>query len=745
MPVPLEGTFTYSLPDDIREKVREGMRVLVPFGRGKTYIGVVASIGGEAPEGYKVKPILQLLDTVPSVLPVQQKLWSWIADYYLSPIGDVFKTAMPSGLKQENGYKPRTELFIRLTPQYSDESVLHQAIDDLKRAPRQMAALLCHLRLSHADDGSGDIREVARDELLNASHSTLPVLNSLVKRGILETYSKEVGRLNISGTYNPNNIKRLSPAQTTAYASVVESMSSKAVTLLHGVTSSGKTEIYIHLIQREIEQGRQVLYLLPEIALTVQIMERLKNVFGDRLGIYHSKYSDAERVEIWNKQLSSSPYDVILGARSALFLPFTRLGLVIVDEEHETSFKQQDPAPRYHARSCAIMLASMSGAKTLLGSATPSIDTFHNVRKGKYGYVPLTTRYEGIELPDIRVVDIADLRMRKMMTGPFSPQLIEAMGSALEHGRQVMLFQNRRGFSPMVECHDCGWVPRCKNCDVTLTLHKTTNQLTCHYCGYTYMVPPQCPDCHGTDMRFRGFGTEKVEDTVRQLFPQAKVARMDLDTTKTRNAYYRLITDFSEGRTDILIGTQMIGKGLDFGNVSVVGILNADSLINYPDFRSSEHAFMMMQQVGGRAGRSGSRGLVILQTTHPSHPLISQVVSNDYEGLYTGIVAERQEFHYPPFHHLVYIYLKHPREDVVMSASSSMAAQLRQWFGGRILGPERPLVARVKTMHIRMLMLKAELGLDMKLVRSYLRIAHRQVVEEYKSSTLQVFFDVDPE
>lgn len=721
------------------------MRVLVQFGRGKTYIGVVASIVADAPVGYKIKPILQLLDSIPSVLPLQQQLWTWMADYYLCPIGDVFKTAMPSGLKQEDGYRPRTELFIRLTPQYSDEATLHQAIDELKRAPRQLSALLCHLRLSHADDGSGEIREVARDELLNASHSTLPVLNSLMKRGILETYNKEVGRLNISGTYNPKNIKVLSPAQTTAYQSVLKSMRSKSVTLLHGVTSSGKTEIYIHLIQREIDQGRQVLYLLPEIALTVQIMERLKNVFGNRLGIYHSKYSDAERVEIWNKQLSSSPYDVILGARSALFLPFTRLGLVIVDEEHETSFKQQDPAPRYHARSAAIMLASMCGAKTLLGSATPSIDTFHNVRKGKYGYVSLTTRYEGIELPDIRVVDVADLRLRKIMTGPFSPPLIEAMGRALESGRQVMLFQNRRGFAPMVECHDCGWVPRCKNCDVSLTHHKTTNQLTCHYCGYTYMVPSQCPDCHGTNIRPHGFGTEKIEESVRQLFPQTKVARMDLDTTKTRNAYYRLITDFSEGRTDILIGTQMIGKGLNFGNVSVVGILNADSLINYPDFRSSEHAFMMMQQVGGRAGRSGSRGLVILQTTRPSHSLIKQVVANDYEGLYTTIVAERQEFRYPPFYRLVYIYLKHPHEDVVARASASMAAQLRHWFGDRILGPERPIVARVKTMHIRMLMLKAELGLDMKLVRSYLRLAQRQVVEEFKSPTLQVFFDVDPE
>ena len=741
----MEGTFTYSIPDDIKEQVREGMRVLVSFGPGKTYVGVVASVGCEPPIGYKVKPILRLLDTAPSVLPVQQKLWMWVAEYYLSPIGEVFKTAMPSGLKQENGYKPRTELFIRLTPQYSDESALHQAIENLKRAPRQMSALLCHLRLSHADDGSGVIREVARDELLNASHSTLPVLNSLVKRGILETYNKEVGRLDINGTYNTCNIKPLSPAQAAACQSVVESMSSKAVTLLHGVTSSGKTEIYIHLIQREIEQGRQVLYLLPEIALTVQIMERLKNVFGDRLGIYHSKYSDAERVEIWNKQLSSAPYDIILGARSALFLPFIRLGLVIVDEEHEQSFKQQNSSPRYHARSTAIMLASMSSAKTLLGSATPSIDTFHNVRKGKYGYVSLTTRYEGIELPDIKVVDIADLQLRKMMTGPFSPQLIEAIGSALDSGRQVMLFQNRRGFSPMVECHDCGWVPRCKNCDVTLTLHKTTNQLACHYCGYTYMVPTQCPDCQGTNIRSHGFGTEKVEEAVLQLFPQARVARMDLDTTRTRNAYYRLISDFSKGHTDILIGTQMIGKGLDFGNVSVVGILSADSLINYPEFRSSEHAFMMMQQVSGRAGRSGSRGLVILQTNHPSHPLIRQVVANDYEGFYSGIIAERQEFRYPPCFHLIYIYLKHSREDVVTKASASMAARLRQWFGGRILGPERPVVSRVKALHIRMLMLKAELGIDMKLVRSYLRFAQRQVVEEYKSTTLQVFFDVDPE
>lgn len=517
------------------------------------------------------------------------------------------------------------------------------------------------------------------------------------------------------------------------------------VTLLHGVTSSGKTEIYIHLIQKAIDEHKQVLYLLPEIALTVQITERLKAVFGNRLGIYHSKYSDAERVEIWQKQLSTQPYDVILGARSAVFLPFQRLGLVIIDEEHEQSFKQQDPAPRYHARSAAIVLAQMyAGAKTLLGTATPSMETYYNAQQGKYGLVELTRRYKDIHLPAIEVVDVKDLYRRKMMTGPFSPRLLAAVREALKRGEQAILFQNRRGFAPMVECRQCGWVPKCPDCDVSLTYHKNLNVLTCHYCGYTMRVPDECPCCESKDIRGRGYGTEKIEDEIRNILPEARIARMDLDTTRTKNAYERLIYDFSTGKSNLLIGTQMISKGLDFDKVSVVGILNADSMLNYPDFRAYEQAFMMMSQVSGRAGRKGRQGLVILQTKSPELPVIQQVVRNDYRGFYTNLLEERHDFHYPPFYHLVYVYLKHRDENTVNSAGLELGSRLREVFGTRVLGPDKPAVARVKTLSIRKVVLKLENGIDLPRVRQYLRGVLDAMMKDKRYGALQVYYDVDP-
>ena len=483
---------------------------------------------------------------------------------------------------------------------------------------------------------------------------------------------------------------------------------------------------------------------MPEIALTVQMQQRLQRVFGNRLGIYHSKYSDAERVEIWQKQLSETPYSVVLGARSAVFLPFQRLGLVIVDEEHETSFKQQDPAPRYHARSAAIVLAAMYGAKTLLGTATPSAESYHNVLTGKYAGATLTTRYKDIAMPEIRVVDTKDLQRRKMMHGAFSPQLIGSMRSALDKGEQVILFQNRRGFAPMVECKMCGWVPRCSNCDVSLTFHKNTSQLTCHYCGFTYSVPDRCPNCDSQDLKGRGFGTEKVEDQILELFPDANVARMDLDTTRTRSAYERIIGDFSAGKTNILIGTQMVTKGLDFDRVSVVGILNADSMLNYPDFRAYEHAFMMMSQVSGRAGRKGRRGLVLLQTKNKDLPIVQQVVANDFSSYFKDLEQERRDFRYPPFTHLIYVYVKHKDERVIESAAMEMGARLRQWFGMRVLGPDKPAVAKIKTMNIRKIVLKLELGIDLALVRRYLRQAEHDMMQNKQYVSLQIYFDVDP-
>ena len=750
LPLPLDGVFTYSVPSSLEEQVRMGLRVLVPLGRNKTYVGIISSVHHQAPEGYQVKDILQVLDVSPILLDSQLKLWKWIADYYMSPIGEVYKAALPSGLKAEDGYRPKTELYIRLTEKFQNEQALHVALNMLQRADKQLTAFIDYLALSHWDSLNGQtcqepVVEITRDELINSSHASLTTVNALVKRGLLETYEREVGRLNSGGEPHLENIKPLSSAQQDAYNQIQFSFLKKNVTLLHGVTSSGKTEIYIHLIRQALEQKKQVLYLLPEIALTVQIMQRLQHVFGNRLGIYHSKYSDAERVEIWQKQLSKNPYDVILGARSAVLLPFQNLGLVIIDEEHETSYKQQDPAPRYHARSTAIVLAQMFGAKTLLGTATPSLESYHNAKTGKYGQVALQERYKGIELPEIQIVDIKDLQRRKMMNGPFSPLLLSKAREALERGEQVILFQNRRGYAPMIECKQCGWVPHCQHCDVSLTLHRNLNQLTCHYCGYTYQVPTECPACGCKELRTKGYGTEKIEAEVQDIFPEARIARMDLDTTRSRQAYERIISDFSAGRTNILIGTQMVSKGLDFDKVSVVGILNADSMLNYPDFRAYEHAFMMMAQVSGRAGRKGKRGLVILQTKSPDLPIISQVVRNDYPAFYQSLIAERQQFHYPPYYRLVYVYLKHRQDSLVESASIELGSRLRQWFGARVLGPDKPAVAKVKSLSIRKLVLKLELGLNMSDVRKYLALAQQQMLQDKRYSSLQIYFDVDPQ
>ena len=771
LPLPLDGVFTYSVPPELERQVAVGHRVLVPFGRNKTYVGIVAQVNSPSsfllPPSSKIKSILQVLDPSPILLESQLNLWRWISDYYLSPIGEVYKAALPAGLKAEDGYRPKTETYIRLTPKFRSERALHIALDMLQRAPSQQKAFIDFLDLAMIQgDGSfvtspEDVTKepspcITRDELLNEGH-TLATISALVKHGLIETYEQEVGRLNHGGEPHPEQVKPLSLPQQEAFNQIQFAFLKKPVTLLHGVTSSGKTEIYIHLIQQALDKKQQVLYLLPEIALTVQMMDRLQRVFGNRLGIYHSKYADAERVEIWQKQLSKNPYDVILGARSAVFLPFQRLGLIIVDEEHETSYKQQDPMPRYHARSAAIMLAKMRneecgmrnddysvGCKVLLGTATPCAETWHNAQTGKYGLVTLTERYKGIELPEIQVIDIKDLQHRKMMHGPFSTTLLLKVREALERSEQAILFQNRRGYAPMIECKQCGWVPHCQHCDVSLTFHRNLNQLTCHYCGYTYQVPTECPACGSHELQTRGYGTEKIEDEVRAIFPEARIARMDLDTTRTRQAYERIISDFSAGRTNILIGTQMISKGLDFDRVSVVGILNADTMLNYPDFRAYEHAFMMMSQVSGRAGRRGRRGLVILQTKSPDIPVIHQVVDNDYAAFFRSLLAERREYRYPPFTRLVYIYLKHRSESLVDTASHEMGSRLRQWFGARVLGPDRPAVAKVKSLAIRKLLLKIEPGLDLSAVRKYLALAQQQMLQDKRYASLQIYFDVDP-
>ena len=766
LPLPLEGTFTYVVPDALLDKVVPCVRLLVPFGKTKTYIGICDTYPSDHPnnnddnDGIKYKAILAMLDDGPVLLPQQLQLWHWIANYYMSPIGDVYKAALPSGLKGEDTYKPHTEEYVCLGKQFRGEQELHIALDGLARATKQQKVLMSYLELSGIanvpelvstdvtqtnNKQHNQLRAVSKDELRNTTHCSLAIINSLIEKGILQTYRKEVSRLNNGyDKLQPNAIHALNDAQTIAYDKILLQMMAHNVTLLHGVTSSGKTEIYIHLIFKALQEHKQVLYLLPEIALTVQITNRLRCVFGNKLGIYHSRYNDEERVEIWQKQLSNEPYEVILGARSAVFLPFQRLGLVIIDEEHENSFKQQDPAPRYHARSVAIVLAQMYGAKTLLGTATPSIESYRNAQLGKYGLVTLSQRYKDIQLPTIEVVDIKDLRRRKLMSGPFSPHLIAAVRNALQRGEQAILFQNRRGFAPMIECRTCGWVPHCPNCDVSLTYHKSMNVLTCHYCGYTERVPEQCPNCESKDIKGRGYGTEKIEDEIMEVFPDARIARMDLDTTRTKNAYERLINDFSAGKTNLLIGTQMVSKGLDFDHVSVVGILDADNMLNYPDFRAYEHAFTMMAQVSGRAGRKGKQGLVILQTRNLELPVIQQVVNNSYTAFYKSQLEERTAFHYPPFFHLIYIYIKHRNNDIVESASMELGSRIREIFGNRVLGPDKPTVARVKTLHIRKVMLKLENGIDYKLAKQYLRSIRDTMMKEKRYGALTIYFDVDP-
>lgn len=536
----------------------------------------------------------------------------------------------------------------------------------------------------------------------------------------------------------------LSPAQQTAMDEVVESFQTKNVTLLHGLTSSGKTEIYIHLIDQCLRQGKQVLYLLPEIALTTQITERLRRFFGERMGVYHSKFTDAQRLAIYKRQASDTPYPLILGVRSSIFLPFQQLGLIIVDEEHEQSYKQQEPAPRYHARNAAIMLAQQFGAKTLLGTATPSFEIYHWARKGRYGYVQLTQRFRDMQLPIIEVVDAKEAKRKRQMKGAFSPRLIEAMRTALDRHEQVILFQNRRGFSSLIECKQCGWVPRCPHCDVTLTMHKKSATMTCHYCGYTMRIPERCPACEGEKFIDIGTGTEKIEEQITQLFPEATTLRMDLDTAKTRLQHERIIDGFAKHQADILIGTQMVTKGLDFDNVSVVGILDADTMLNLPDFRSYERSFQTFSQVAGRAGRNKTPGLVILQTRSADSDIIRQITQNDYWQMFYTQMTERQMFHYPPFYRLIYVYMRHRDDHLLDHLSDDMAERLRKVFGERVLGPDRPPVARIQSLYIRKIMIKIELNASIDKVRASLLAIQQQMLAMPIAKNLNIYYDVDP-
>lgn len=807
LPLPLGGVFTYSLTTSGMEKdIAVGERVVVPFGKKKIYTGLVVRIHTEKPTGsYEIKNIITCMDKKPIVLPAQLTLWEWIADYYLCSIGDVFKAALPSGMKLEsescvkrnkefedittltedelriwqlleqdkehrikeleknyNGrnlwrilqqmmtkkavvlkeslqykYKPRTEKWVKLSDTMQASTLFFKIrLEEMNRAEKQDKLFRTFMEIQKQSNAREGVRKA---ELLKTAGATEAILRTMVRKNIFHIVEKETTRLNGKANLSTTETAPLSPAQQDALHNIQQSFLKKRVCLLHGVTASGKTEIYIHLIQKYISEGKQVLYLLPEIALTTQITDRLQRVFGNKMGIYHSKFPDAERVEIWQKQLSKEPYSLLLGVRSSVFLPFQRPGLIIVDEEHETTYKQQDPAPRYHARNTAIMMAAQCGAKVLLGTATPSIESYYNTQNGKYALVELTERFQHIELPEIRVVDMKTAIKRKQTDGPFSYDLIKEIKQTLDEGEQIILFQNRRGYAPVVECKSCGWVPHCPHCDVALTYHKQMHTLTCHYCGYTCNIPDSCPSCGEQHFFTRGFGTEKVEDKVQELFPQATVDRLDLDTAKTRTAYERIFSKFASRETDILIGTQMVSKGLDFAHVRVVGILNADTMLNYPDFRAYEKAFQMMEQVAGRAGRSGKRGLVLLQTKNADLPLIRQVVENDYNQMYEEQLNERRLFNYPPFTQLIYIYLKHRDAAVLEHAAQKAAGLLRTIFGTRVLGPDRPAVARIQTLFIRTIILKIETNLSLNVVHAHLRN-----IKQTMETSVQFYYDVDP-
>ena len=817
LPLPLDGVYTYNIPADLEPHVQVGCRVLVPFGTRKMYTAIVMRLHNAKPD-YATKDILELLDQTPILLPDQLKLWQWIADYYLCSIGEVYKAALPSGLKLEsesvvesnmdfeaehplkpseqlvmdvlsdgNGkkigelqrstdlqnvlpvvrrlldmgavvikeevrrlYKPRLLHCVRLSEDFFDETKLVQLYDTLeKRSPKQFELLQAYLTLSEAAfaikmQNRVLLKEVSKSQLMQAvAGSPVSAFNALRTKGIFETYDRQVGRLDSSDMEGEIFLHALSEAQTQALESIRVEWTRRPVCLLHGVTSSGKTEVYTHLIKQTLDQGKQVLYLLPEIVLTTQLTERLKRIFGNRLGVYHSRYPDAERVEVYQKMLSEKPYDILLGVRSSIFLPFKNLGLVIIDEEHEQSFKQKDPAPRYHARNAAIMLAHQSGAKVLLGSATPCLESYYNVQSGKYGFVALKTRFQNVQLPRIEVVDVKELQRKRLMKGPFSPQLLETIQAALEQRQQVILFQNRRGYAPTVECNVCGWVPRCQNCDVSLTYHKNTHQLACHYCGSVYPVPAQCPNCEETNIKSHGYGTERIEDLIKEYFPQARVARMDLDTTRSRLNYEQILHDFQQGETDILVGTQMVTKGLDFDRVSVVGILNADTMLNQPDFRSYERAFQMMAQVAGRAGRRNQQGLVILQTRDVESPVVKQVVENDYESLFREQMQERELFNFPPHCRLIYVYVKHRDEHVVEKLSHELATIMRQVFAHRVMGPDTPFVSRVQLMYIRKVVLKMELSAPMNEARERLLQIQRYLLSQPQYHSAQVYYDVE--
>lgn len=653
------------------------------------------------------------------------------------------KGAITLNEQLKDGYKPKYESYVTVSDRLLDNEMMNKTAAELERSPKQLELLLKFLSMS-SFYVKGERKEVSKKDLLAKADASPAVLQGLVKKDIFRIYDKEVGRIDNSKYANVVDRYPLTDAQNKAYDEIVSNFQQKDVVLLHGVTSCGKTEIYIKLIDEALASGKQALFLLPEIALTTQLTTRLRRVFGEQLGIYHSKFSDNERVEVWQNMLSpEKEYKVILGVRSSIFLPFRNLGIVIVDEEHENTYKQYDPAPRYHARNAAMVLAQIHKAKVLLGSATPSIESYyHATQSKKYGFVELLTRFADIQLPEINVVDVKTERLHKTMTGMFSKQLIDEMTRAMANHEQIILFQNRRGYSPYMECRSCSYVPRCKYCDVSLTLHRNDDSLVCHYCGYTIPVPQFCPSCGNPTLSNRGFGTEKAEEEITKIFPSAKVARLDLDVAKSRKSYESIISDFERGKTDILVGTQMISKGLDFEKVRVVGILSADQMLHYPDFRSHERAFQLISQVGGRAGRHGRRGLVVLQTTDVKHPVIDQVCQNSYRSMYLSQLNERTAFRYPPFYRLINLMVKGKDEAKTESAAYDLSNVLRSHFGQFVYGPDLPVVTRIQTLHIRKIMIKLDANSNVAPSKMIMKQCVDNLLLHHKGVFVQI--DVDP-
>lgn len=808
LPFPIKSLFTYKIPGELTSKAQPGVRAIVQFGKKKIYSALIRKMHQNQPVGYPVKEIENILDPEPLISKIQFSFWEWIAEYYMCSVGEVMRAAIPSGLKLESetriiydpgfkspetltdheelilqlvkgkksvtireleknsgkikvipiinnlfgknaiqveealteSYKPRKETYLKLASGITEKE-LNETLSQLGKAPKQLEIIEEYIRRSGVFSDNEE-KEVSRQDILHKAG--VQSLNSLIKKGILQTYEKTISRLP-SPAFNAEKVKNLNADQQKVLKNIGVFFSHNKVTLLHGATGSGKTEVYIHLIDQHIKKGKQVLYLLPEIALTAQIINRLRKVFGHKVAVYHSRYGDAERVEIWrNVSANSEICSIILGARSAIFLPYKNLGLIIIDEEHENSYKQFDPAPRYHARDAAIILASLHHANVLLGTATPSVESYNNVQTGKYALVDLPERYLKIKPPEIIIANTREAYRKKKMRSHFTPQLMEAIEKALNANEQIILFQNRRGFSPYLECLSCSWIPQCPNCAVSLTYHKGISKLVCHYCGHSHTIPTECPSCENATLSTRGFGTEKIEDELAILFPEARVVRMDMDTTRRKRSFETIINRFENYEVDILVGTQMVSKGLDFGNVSIVGILNADNLFNFPDFRAFERSFQLLAQVSGRAGRRNKQGKVIIQTSEPNHPVIKDVLNYNFINMYNSQMEERKTFNYPPLCRMIKITLKHRNREELNRQAKHLGDKLREAFGARVLGPEFPLVGKIQKWHLKTIILKIEKDRSIGRAKQLLQEILEKFSKKDTYRAFQVIIDVDP-